>query len=148
MLTNETLIILFTVYCFLVSAPATRFSLRFGKQSWNVVVGAGTRLLFFYSEYFGRLLSCNERSEISQRECVLWYAHLMKYCVQSKICVYFMQDARQNESLNILQNFGQSLLLNVFTSEWSLMHQTCCNAGPLFVLSLTLSFLTGKDSNQ
>ena len=78
-----------SVYCFLVPAPATSFSLRFGKQSWNVVAGAGTRLLFFYWEYFGHLLSYNERSEISQWECVLWDAHLMKYCVQSKICVYF-----------------------------------------------------------
>ena len=53
-----------SVYCFLVPAPATTFSLRFGKQSWNGVAGAGTRLLFYYLEYFGSLLSCNECSEM------------------------------------------------------------------------------------
>ena len=78
--------------------------LGYGKQSWNVVAEAGTRLLFFYSEYFGRLLSCNEHSEISQRECVLWDAHLMEQCVQSEICAYITQDTSQNESL--IDNFN------------------------------------------
>ena len=43
MLTNETSTLLYS----LVPAPATTFSLRFGKQSENVVTGAGTRLLLF-----------------------------------------------------------------------------------------------------
>ena len=141
MLTNETSILLFTVYCFLLPAPATTFSLCFGKQSLNVVAGAGTRVLFFYSEYFGRLLSCKERSEISQQECILWDAHLMKLCIQCKICVYFTQDARQNESLRVsvltIKSKSVTLRLPTLYRNWLIF--TC--KAPFFknpkVLSLT-----------
>ena len=89
MLTNETSILLFTVYCFLVPAPATTFSLHFGKQSRNVVALAGTRLLLLYSEYFGRLPSCNERSEISVRMCALGRTFNEIMRPEQNLCVFY-----------------------------------------------------------
>ena len=53
MLTNETSTLLYSM----VPAPATTFSLRFGKQSENIVVGVGTRLLFDIQNILGICLA-------------------------------------------------------------------------------------------
>ena len=89
-------------FCLLFSGSCSRQYVftSFWETKLKCSGGGGNQTTFFYLEYFGRLLSCNERSEISQQECVLWDAHLMKKCVQSKVCAYFTQDARQNESLS------------------------------------------------
>ena len=49
MLTNETSALLFSVYCF--SGSCSRHYVVTSFRYLKIVVGAGSRLLFFYSEY-------------------------------------------------------------------------------------------------